>query len=474
MGELDDFAPDDLAAAGAVGSKPDPGYIYPDSPLTQKSLSRWRDLKLGVIIHWGLYTAINQAGSWSLHRGHLGTFTDKPDSFLGTDSEYQDWYEHQIVNFDASQFDAEEWAEACADAGMRYLVFTTKHHDGFALYDTDYSNFKVTSEQCPVGRDLFKEISQAFRSKGLEIGVYYSKADWHHECYWDRARPLHGRFCNYSIRNKPQKWENFKRFTQQQISELLSRYGKINVLWLDAGWVAAPEEPIDIEQIGVLAQTLQPEILVVDREVHGPWEHYRTPEQEIPEDILEYPWESCITLTRSWCSMEVDEATKPMQTIIANLLAIVSRGGNYLIGFGPDEHGAMSKHIRDSLSELGSWMRVNGEGIYATRALNPKNELEAKLLQSSPVDDVRWDWYFTKKSNQYYLFGAFRDSDIDKSSTHLVPEVEVELPIKIREASIMGSGSVTINRQHNDSTRLRITCAGQKYAVGIRLSIAGD
>ena len=185
-----DFTADDLEAAGALGGSPDPGYIRPEDPRTQAALEHWQDLKVGVIIHWGLYSAIGQGGSWSLHRERLGEFTDPPEHFTGTDAEYHDWYYDQRRTFRGAEYDPAEWARACSDAGMRYLVFTTKHHDGFSMYDTAYSNLKSTAEDSALGRDVFGETVEAFRAEGLETGVYFSKADWAHPGYWDRARPV--------------------------------------------------------------------------------------------------------------------------------------------------------------------------------------------------------------------------------------------------------------------------------------------
>ena len=299
----EDFAPDALEAAGALRQYPDPGYISPSDQRTLAALEKWRDHKVGVIIHWGIFSHIGQDGSWSLHRQRLGGFTDPPEDWTGSDEEYHSWYCDQARSFTGEDFNAEEWASACAKAGMRYLVFTTKHHDGYAMYDTDFSNFKSTSEDAGLGRDIVREMFDAFRAYNMETGVYFSKADWNHPGYWDRARTITDRYHNFDIETHRAKWDSFVRYTHNQIDELLRNYGKVNVLWLDAGWVREPDEPIDIDQIAEHARELQPDILVVDREVHGVNENYRTPEQEVPEDIRLYPWESCITMTRGWCSM---------------------------------------------------------------------------------------------------------------------------------------------------------------------------
>ena len=375
-----DLDPAELEAAGALGGSEDPGYQWPTDPLVVKNLKHWQDLTFGVIVHWGIYSAIGQGGSWSLHRDDLGWFTDKAPQFPGDpndDAGYQDWYYDQAKTFRGEDFDASEWAHACADAGLTYCVFTTKHHDGFCMYDSGYTNLKATSESSGLRRDILREVVDAFRGAGLETGAYFSKADWSHACYWVRSKRIHDRFHNYDLEAQPERWQRFVDFTMDQITEILSNYGPMNVLWLDAGWVSTPEEPIGIDDIATRAREIQPGIIVVDRAVHGPHENYRTPEQEIPEDILDYPWEACLTLTKEWCSLSPDDPAKPTSLIIANLIKIVSRGGNYLLGIGPDATGHMPDSVRRGLREIGGWMDVCGEGIWLLVLLIPKFPLRA-------------------------------------------------------------------------------------------------
>lgn len=424
-----DFTPDNLEAAGALSPTFDPGYEYPDDPQIGAALEHWRDLKFGVIIHWGIYTAIGQAGSWSLHRDRLGEFTDPPEDFVGSDADYHRWYYEQRHSFVGDDFDADQWATLCADAGMKYVVFTTKHHDGFAMYDTALSNMKSTAEDCPLSRDIFGEVTSAFRAHGMETGVYFSKADWARPDYWDLARPLHDRFANYDTKEESGRWDRFVDFSHAQIAELLSNYGPMNVLWLDAGWVRAPREDFKIDQLAALARSIQPGILIVDREVHGPHENYRTPEQELPDRYVDYPWESCMTWTRTWCSTMKDEPARPTWEIVANLLRIVARGGNYLVGFGPDSSGALSVHVERGLRELGGWMRNHGEGIYGTRALSAP----PRVVQKSGADH---DWFVVEKSDTLYLYGVPSDGACSAAS--------VMIDVDVAEASILGGGVVQI------------------------------
>ena len=472
----EEFAPDALGAAGVLETGTDPGYVYPEDPASRAALERWQDHKVGVIIHWGIYSSIGQDGSWSLHRERLGGFTDPPDDWEGGDAEYHSWYRDQARRFTGEAFDAEAWARACADAGMRYLVFTTKHHDGFAMYDTDYSNFKATAEDSGLGRDVVREVFDAFRARGLDTGVYFSKADWNHPGYWDRAKPLKDRFHNYDIDARPAKWRSFVDYTKNQIEELLMRYGTINVLWLDAGWVRAPYEPIDMDRIADRARELQPGILVVDREVHGRNEDYRTPEQEVPGEVLDYPWESCITMGRGWCAMRHDDPIKPMRHLIDNLLAIVSRGGNYLIGIGPDADGRMPDEVKRGLSELGAWMRINGEGIYASRPWEGASGLRGSQ---------GWNWYATRSRDDgalVHLFGIPprdpADAGMETFEAPGIPSTSITVPGRFSSVRILGDEGVHAELitdggdPDEASTRIVLPATRCSYAIGLALEFA--
>ena len=419
-----DFTADDLEAAGALGGSPDPGYIRPEDPRTQAALEHWQDLKVGVIIHWGLYSAIGQGGSWSLHRERLGEFTDPPEHFTGTDAEYHDWYYDQRRTFRGAEYDPAEWARACSDAGMRYLVFTTKHHDGFSMYDTAYSNLKSTAEDSALGRDVFGETVEAFRAEGLETGVYFSKADWAHPGYWDRARPVKDRFHNYDIAQRPEAWQQFVDFTQAQIEELLTRYGTMNVLWLDAGWVREPDEPIGIDRIAERARELQPDILVVDREVHGPNENYRTPEQTLPAEDPGHPWESCITMTRSWCSLRRDDPAKPIEEILGNLIQIVSRGGD-------DARG---------------------------------------------VSGGRLEWHYTRKGRILYAFALLKDGPLEhaergRSAGTRAQPVEITLPPGATSARLLGGETLPLHTTASGAAAVFLTSSPTAHAIGLAVTM---
>lgn len=428
-------------------------YVWPTNPRTRAALEHWQDLKVGILIHWGIYSHIGHAGSWSLHREHLGDFTDPPAEWDGTEAEYHDWYRDRARSFAGADYDPDEWARACAGSGAKYMIFTAKHHDGFAMYDTRYSNFKSTSEESALGRDVLRETLDAFRAEGVEVGVYFSKADWNHPGYWDRALPITDRLHNYDIEERPDQWRSFVDFTHAQINELMTRYGRLNALWLDAGWVREPVEPIGMDAIAGAAIAAQPDLLVVDRTVHGPHEVYRTPEEVIPPRRLDTPWESCIPMTDHWCSIVVDEEARAFGNIVRELAEVVTRGGNYLIGVGPDATGRLSRSVAARLNELGRWLDAHADAVYGTRP-------EDIAMESSALT-----WAGTRRGDQTYAFGIAPSG----SST---PAQTVTLPSGFIAARLMDG--LELSAEPTDSGVAVTVPAGPTPIVVLALIRAGN
>jgi alpha-L-fucosidase len=342
-------------------------YEWPVDSLVLEKLDNWRDLKFGVIFHWGLYAVPGIVESWAL----CSEDVDWIGRYGHTNyQEFKDWYWNGLSKkFNPAGFNPAQWAEATKQAGIKYMVFTTKHHDGFCLFDskqTDFSIAKGVFRDNPRA-DAAKHVFEAFRKEGFMTGAYFSKPDWHNQDYWWDYFATPNRNVNYKIERHPEKWEAFKTFTYNQIEELMTGYGPIDILWLDGGWVSARNnQDIDMPKIAAMARANQPGILVVDRTIHGKYENYQTPEQHIPETQLPYPWESCVTLTTDWGWVK-NARYKTPNRIIAMLMEVTAKGGNLLLGVGPTADGVIEQEAVERLRQIGQWMRKNGKAIYNTR-----------------------------------------------------------------------------------------------------------
>jgi alpha-L-fucosidase len=365
-------------------------FQWPADSGVSAKLHQWQDWKFGVIIHWGAYSQWGIVESWSLCPEDEN-WCIRQGPYAGDYYEYKTAYEQIRRSFNPVNFNPKHWAEAAGEAGMKYMVFTTKHHDGFCMFDSKYTDYKITDSGSMFSRNnhsnVVKEVFSAFREQGMAIGAYFSKPDWHNNDYWWPYFPVFDRNVNYDPERYPQRWQEFKKFTFNQVEELMTDYGKIDILWLDGGWVrpagSLTEETkpwlgkhqwiqdVDIPKIAGMARKHQPGLLIVDRTVHGEFENYRTPEQQIPETIPAYPWESCITLGDNWYSTGPGEKYKSVSWVIHTLIKIVAKGGNLLLGIGPDKTGELVPQAYERLQGIGKWMKANGEGIYNSRPLAP-------------------------------------------------------------------------------------------------------
>jgi alpha-L-fucosidase len=346
----------------------------------QQRLAWFQDLKFGMIIHWGPYCQWGCIESWPLVEEDTWARPDDLQCWVerGKDlARFRKEYWALNRTFNPTQFDPAAWAEAAAYAGMKYVAFTTKHHDGFCMFDTATTDYKVTAPDCPFHDDpranIVKHVFDAFRAKGFEISCYFSKSDWHHPSYWDPARPAPDRNPNYNTAAEPERWEQFADFVYAQIEELMTGYGPIAALWLDGGQVRPPKQDIHMDRIAAMGRRHQPGLIVADRTVGGEFENILTPEQEIPDEPMGHTWESCLTMGDSW-AYKPNDRYKSARTLIHMLVDIVAKDGNFLLNVGPTPEGVIPPEQLALLKEIGDWMAVNGESIYGTRAIAPYKE----------------------------------------------------------------------------------------------------
>lgn len=370
-------------------------YAWPAEPLVREKLDNWQDKKFGMIIHWGLYAVPGIVESWSICSED---WIDRDSTIAYSD--YKKWYWNLSKQFNPTKFNPEQWAKAGKSAGMKYLVFTTKHHDGFAMFNTKQSDFSIAKGPFANNprSDVAKYVFDAFRKEGFMIGAYFSKPDWHSTYYWWQKYATPDRNNNYDIRKNTWRWNQFKDFTFNQISEIMHNYGSIDILWLDGGWVRPLEtvneevlswgapipgwsQDIDMPRIAKMARKAQPGLIMVDRTVHGSYENYQTPEQKIPEKQLDYPWESCMTLGGAWGFVKNDKY-KPAAEVIHKLVEIVAKGGSLLLGVGPKPDGTLPEEVIAKLGEIGKWTLVNGKAIYNTRITKNYNSGQTWFTQS--------------------------------------------------------------------------------------------
>jgi alpha-L-fucosidase len=346
-------------------------YVPETDTAVLNKIENWKDLKFGLLMHWGTYSQWSIVESWSLCSEDEPWCKRKIKNYM----DYCRAYTNLKTTFNPVHFDPDKWAAAAAGAGMRYVVFTTKHHDGFCMFDTKQTDYKITDPGCPfhtnTRANVAKEIFEAFRKKGMWAGAYFSKPDWHSNDYWAEEWATPNRNVNYDIKKYPDRWQRFCTYTYNQIEELMSQYGRIDILWLDGGWVSpANNQDINMQAIAQMARKYQPGLIIVDREVPGKYENYRTPEQQIPAKPLDYPWETCMTMATSWSYVKGD-TYKPARQLIHMLIDIVAKGGNFLLNIGPSPEGEFADTAYARLKEIGDWMKINSEAIYKTRPVAP-------------------------------------------------------------------------------------------------------
>lgn len=343
----------------------------------------FRQARFGMFIHYGAY-AVPARGEWVKSNERITT----------------EQYQKYVDAFVPSNYNPTEWALLAKNAGMKYAVMTAKHHDGFCLFDSKLTDYKITGNV--PGRDFIREYVDAFREQGLKVGLYYSLIDWHHKDYPNVGN--HPMRDNKEWDKKQYNWDNYLSYMFKQIEELMTQYGKIDILWLDYSFDEYNGEKWKAEELVKMIRKYQPGIILNNRLVqnHGVsnvkreftgYGDFETPEQGIPEKDLTdiynnpIPWETCLTLNNNWGYSSTDTQWKSPEMIIHALVNSVSKNGNLLVNVGPDAQGTIPQQSVEILSEVGEWMSVNGECIYGC----------GKSILSKP------DWgYFTQKDNILY------------------------------------------------------------------------
>ena len=343
-------------------------------------LEAFQNLKFGFMMHWEPYSQWGCIESWPLVAEDKWARPDdlKPWVERGKDlARFTRDYWQLPKTFNPTKFNPRQWADIAKAAGMKYVVFTTKHHDGFAMFDTRLSDYRITSPDVPfhanARSNVVREVFNAFRQEKFAIGAYFSKADWHCPDYWDPSQPARTRNPNYDTLAQPEKWRRFVEFTHGQIEELMTGYGPIDILWLDAGQVRPPQQDLQMDRLAAMARQHQPGLIVVDRTVGGRYENYRTPEQEVPDKPLPYVWETCMTMGDQW-SFKPNDKYKSTHKLIHLLVDVVGKGGNFLLNVGPQPDGELPVEAVLRMKEIGEWMKINGEAIYGSRCLAPYKE----------------------------------------------------------------------------------------------------
>jgi alpha-L-fucosidase len=357
--------------------------IIADSVFAQKTLTKdermewWREARFGMFIHWGVYSV--PAGTWDGRQiGGIGEWIMNRAKIPVAD------YQRMARQFNPVKYDPDSWVRMAKDAGMKYIVITSKHHDGFALFETKASKWNVV-DATDYGKDLLKPLAEACKKYGIKLGFYYSQAqDWNNPGGSASRKPTKEGWANpdsviidaYTKEHKghwdpAQEKKSFAQYIDDvavpQVKELLTNYGSVAVLWWDTPTNMTDEAATKLQSL----LALQPAIITNDRlkRPNFPGDH-KTPEQRIPnlKDLDGTDWETCMTMNGTWGYKSYDHNYKTPETLIRNLLDITSKGGNFLLNVGPTNLGEFPQESIDLLAKMGQWIKVNGEAVYGTKA----------------------------------------------------------------------------------------------------------
>ena len=408
----------------------------------------WEDTRFGMFIHWGAYS--QAGGEWNGETNHAEWLQFSAKIPLAEYTEF-------VKTFNPEKFNADEWAQIAKDAGMKYLVVTAKHHDGVAMFDSTTSPHNVV-KLAGLKMDPIHELSEACRKHGLRFCVYYSLGrDWQDPDVPTgspgKTKPgWRSNLLDFPNEEEKDFSKYFERKVKPQVRELLTNYGPIGVMWFDTPEKISPEESAELLE---LIHELQPDCIVNSRVGNGLGD-YGTPEQTIPNGIDSRPWETCMTLNGHWGHNKADQDWKSSESLLRNLIDIVSKGGNYLLNVGPTGEGVIPEPSVERLADIGKWLAVNGEAIYGCDATPFGPELGSvdktkKDKKGRSKFNAKWEWRCTTKPGILYLHifkwpqdGSFKLSGLQSKVTgvkmladghvcqfeQLADELTIDLPPK--------------------------------------------
>lgn len=326
----------------------------------------FRNDRFGMFIHWGIYS-IPARGEWVRSPEKMSV------------EEYQKYFDA----FDPKYYDPKKWAKVAKNAGMKYAVMTAKHHDGFCLFDSKLTDYKATNT--PAGRDLIKEYVEAFRAEGIKVGIYYSLIDWHHDDYPHYGDAIHPMRENEEWKDYKHNFSNYIEYMHGQVRELMTNYGKIDIMWFDFSYDEMRDEKWEATKLVKMIRSINPDIIIDDRlsmavsNGNMSFDYdtapyytgdFKSPEQVIPVNGLKdakgraIPWEACITLNNNWGYVPQKTGYKKSKDVIRMLVECVSKNGNMILNVGPNAKGEIPKESIKILEEIGEWMHENDESIY--------------------------------------------------------------------------------------------------------------